>query len=76
MHAPQQCAKGSRAYSEWIISCAETVPLIKRLEEKEKKEGEIYHDPRSNISRALQTAYNHEDGPDENRSVSMEGSIS
>lgn len=37
-----QCVKGSHAYSEWIIPCAETVPLIKRLEEKEKKKGERY----------------------------------
>jgi len=75
VQAHLQCVKESHAYLERIISCVETVPLIKRLEEKEKKEGEIYHDPWSNISRVLQTAYNHEDGPGANRFVSIEDSI-
>jgi len=45
VQAHLQCVKESHAYLERIISCVETVPLIKRLEEKEKKEREIYHDP-------------------------------
>jgi len=42
VHAYVQCVKGSHAYLGKIILCVETVPLIKRLEEKkEKKEGDI-----------------------------------
>ena len=42
VHAHVQCVKGSHAYLDRIMPCVETVPLIKRLEEKkEKEEGDI-----------------------------------